>query len=292
MPDQIVSAGGQAVIEGVLIRTRKKISIAVRNPRGRIIVQKRKFTSLLQRNALLRLPLVRGVITLFEMLVVGIKALSFSANIALGEKEQEIGWTELVVSLVLVFGFALLFFKYLPLVLTQSLTKKSALLQESAIAFSVVEGFLKLLLFVGYLVCISFAKDVKTLFRYHGAEHMAVHCFEHKLVLTKNNVKKFAPMHPRCGTSFILFVFLVSIVVYAFIPGTLPLWKKYVYRILLLPLIAGISYELLKVSARLEQNPFFRAITLPGIWLQYITTKQPNTKQIEVAIAALKGALK
>ena len=287
-----ISAGGQAVIEGVMMRSPHHAAVAVRDPKGRIQLKKIKFTPPTKRPKLLQLPVVRGMAALVEMMVIGIKALTWSADIAVGEEEEKMSFWDMVWSLGFAIGFALLFFKFLPLLIAQLAGKMFPIVVMNGFLFSLIEGIAKLALFFGYLAVISLSKDAQRLFSYHGAEHMAVHCYESKKPLTIKNVKRYKTMHPRCGTSFILFVFLISIILYAFIPHEFTIWGMYAYRILLLPIIAGLSYEVLKYSAKHTGNPIFRLVTLPGIWFQYLTTKRPDDKQIQVAIKAMKEVLK
>ena len=277
--------GGQAVIEGVMMRSSNKMAIAVRNPKGKIIVKLDKLNLLSER--MKKWIFLRGIVNLVEMLSHGIKALNYSTDIALGEdkKEEKTNWFFFIMIIIFSVGLGLLIFKFLPLLIAQLINP------ESNILFNLIDGIVKLFIFVAYVYIISLMKDIKEVFRYHGAEHKAVNCYESKEKLTVKNAKKYPTLNPRCGTSFIMIVIIVSIATYIFIPKTVPFMYKFLYRILLLPVIAGISYELLKISAKYEKNFFFRLFVKPGVWIQYITTKEPDEKQLEVALVALKKVL-
>jgi len=281
--------GGQAVIEGVLMRSPNHCSVAVRKPNNKISVKTTKFISLTKKNRFWGFPLIRGMVILVETVILGSRALTYSANESMGEKDEKLSKKELLFTLVISIFAALLIFKFLPLLLANILSKTVGL---SNFWFNLLDGVIKIVIFVGYLLAISMMDDVQKMFEYHGAEHMTVHCYEAKKKLTVENVKKFKTLHPRCGTEFLLLVFVISIIFYMFIPLGTNFWMKYFLRILLLPIIAGVSYELLKVSGLHYDNWFFKMIAAPGMLLQKITTKKPNDKQIEVAIKSLNAAVK
>ncbi|MFH1770302.1 MAG: DUF1385 domain-containing protein [archaeon] len=281
--------GGQAVIEGVLMRAPNNYAVAVRKPDGKISVKTTEHIPLTKRNKILGLPFLRGVIILFETVVLGSKALTYSANESVGEKEEQLSKKELAFTLVISVIFALLIFKFLPLLLTNIFSKNAGL---NNFWFNVIDGSIKIVIFLIYLLAISLMKDVQRMFEYHGAEHMTVHCYEAKKKLTVENVRTYKTMHPRCGTEFLLLVLFISIVFYMFIPSGTNFWMKYLVRILLLPVIAGVSYEVLRISGKYYENWFFRMIAAPGMMLQKITTKKPDDKQIAVAIKSLNAALK
>jgi len=289
--EKIFSAGGQAVIEGVLIRSQHKLAIAVRRPSGKISVKKEKIISIADRHAFLRWPFVRGLFNLAQMLVIGFRALIHSANETMDKIEEELTYLEIVFSIVLAIGFALLFFKLFPLMIAQFFYNRFPFVAQSNIVFNLIDGITKIILFVLYVFIISLMRDVKRLFEYHGAEHKAVNCYEAGEDITIKNVKKYPTLHPRCGTNFILIVFLFSILVYTFIPKDYSFWLKFGLRILLLPVIAGVSYELLKLTGKYRDNWLMRAVAFPGLAVQLITTREPDEKQIEVSIAALKGVI-
>jgi len=282
--------GGQAIIEGIMIKSKTNLAIAVRKPNGRIKIKREKITSITERYKLLGLPFIRGIFILFEIMALGIKALNYSAKESLGE-EEELGIFSTILTIIFSIALALFLFKFIPLGVAQLF---SMLLKvfENRFVFNIIEGVLKATMFVLYVYAISFMKDIKRIFQYHGAEHMTVGCFEARKKLTAENIKKFPTQHVRCGTSFIALVIIISIIVYCFLPTSIHFLYKFLLRILLLPVIAGISYEILKISHKLEKNPVFGIFTKPGLWIQKITTKRPNKRQIEVAKAALEAVLK
>ncbi len=271
--------GGQALIEGVMIKNKDLISMAVRKDSGKIITKKEKIKF---KDS--KIPILRGIINLFIIMYIGIKALNYSGNVNLG-KEEKISSKELVLSLLFALGFAIIFFKLVPLLLTTFIDKQ---LHFNSFIYNVIDGLLKIGLFVGYVYLISLSKDVRRVFQYHGAEHKAVACYEDNKKLNVKNVQKYSPVHKRCGTTFIFLVLFVSILVYAFIPKTYPFLFKLGLRLLLLPLIAGISYEILRLGAEYK---FMKIFIYPGLWIQKITTREPDNKQVEVAIKAVKNAL-
>lgn len=269
--------GGQALIEGVLMLSPTKIGIALRK-------NKKIITKVEKRNQstknLKKIPFIRGLVALFEMLVIGTKALLYSTEVAADEKDQKISKGELFVTLLFSIGLAIGLFVALPLLFAKLFTAEK-------FAFNILDGLFRIVIFILYLVIIGLFSDIKRVYQYHGAEHMTVHCHEAKLPLTVNNVKKFPPEHPRCGTAFILIVLILSIILFSLV------WHeswiiKFLQRIILIPVIASIGYEILKLSAKVNALKF---LTYPGIWLQKLTTRQPKKDQIEVAIAAIKKVL-
>ncbi len=278
-----LTLGGQAVIEGVLMRTKDKCSIAVRNPKGRIIVKKEKIATASEKFRFLKLPLLRGVLALYETLVVGFKTLMYSADVSSGE-DGKLNGREMAFAVLLSAFLAVAIFIALPFFLASLVTKQN-------LAFNILDGLLRLAALFGYLLVISRFRDVQRLFQYHGAEHMVIHAYEHKEKMVPKNIRKYQTMHPRCGTSFLLIVVILSILVFSLITSE-GFVMKFFSRLLLVPVIAGLSYELLKFSAKHQASVFIRPLTLPGIWLQYITTKRPDDGQIEVAVASLKALVK
>jgi uncharacterized protein YqhQ len=275
-----VLLGGQAVIEGVMMRAGNEVAVAVRKPNGKIIVRKERIIPLSKKFPVLKLPLLRGVIALYDSLVIGTKTLIFSAEESTDGKEK-ITSKELYITFGIAIFFVIGIFVLLPLFL-------ASLTRQSGVSFNIIDGVLRLVFFITYLLAIASFKDVRRMFEYHGAEHMSVHCYEAKKPLTVENVRKFETAHARCGTSFLIIVLLISILVFSIVnPANFLL--KFLSRILLIPVIAGISYELLRFSARFSNNFLGRAISYPGIMLQRITTKKPDDGQIKVAIAALKA---
>ena len=271
--------GGQALIEGVMIKNKDKISIAIRTPKNKIITSKEKI-----KFKETKIPFIRGIINLFVILYIGIKALTFSSNIQMGTDEK-FSTKEIIFTIFISIIFALIIFKLIPLSLTYFLDKQFNL---NNIIFSVIEGIFKIFIFVLYVYVISFSTDVYRIFQYHGAEHKAVRTYESKEKLTISNVQKHSTIHERCGTAFIFLVLFVSIVIYVFIPKNYSFLTKLLLRVLLLPIIAGISYELLRFGAKYK---FMRIFNYPGMLIQKITTKEPDDKQVEVAIKAVKNAL-
>ncbi len=285
-----VNIGGQAVIEGVLMRAPRSMAIAVRRPDGQIVVKRDRVVPVSERFPVVKLPLLRGAVALFSSLVIGMKALSFSANEAASEGEQKEEMSSLAmggtIAVALLFGILLFFI--LPLFLTKLLVP---CIGDSNIIFNLVDGLIRVVVFLLYVYSISRMKDIKRVFQYHGAEHKSIFAFEAGTRLTVDNVKRFSRLHPRCGTSFLLIVMLVSIVVFSLIPKAWPFYLKAGSRVILLPVIAGVSYEILKWSARHEQSRLVRMLIAPGLALQRLTTREPDDDQIEVAIRSMEEAL-
>jgi uncharacterized protein YqhQ len=275
--------GGQAVIEGVMMRGVDWWSLAVRRPDQSIGLHHWPLVSWMKRYPILKLPIVRGVVALVESLAIGIRALTISANESLGEEEQELGKKEIGVTLIIAFAFAVGLFFIAPLFLTGLLEGQLG----KGFWFWMVEGFIRVGIFLAYLAIVTQIKDLRRVFEYHGAEHMSIHALEHGEELTVANVEKYKTLHLRCGTSFLLIVLVVSIFVFAIVGR--PVWYLLILsRIVLIPLIAGISYEVIRFAGRHETNPVVRVVMAPGLALQWMTTKQPDGSQVEVAIAALE----
>ena len=274
--------GGQAVIEGVMMRGFGKVATAVREPGGNINVQVKPVSSIADRFPILKLPLLRGAVSLFESLILGMKSLSFSAQAA-GEEDEQLTDKELIGTIILAIGLACVLFVAIP----TFAAKFFHALTDDPIILNLAEGFLRLIIFLAYLFAISQMKDIQRVFQYHGAEHKTIFCYEADLPLTVENVKKFPRLHPRCGTAFLLIVMLVSIFVFAFL-GWPELWIRILSRIILLPVVAGLSYEIIRFSAR-SQNSLVKIATLPGLWLQYLTTREPDDSMLEVAIKSLEA---
>lgn len=285
-----INIGGQAVIEGVLMRAPRSMAIAVRRPDGEIVVKRDRVTPLSERFPLVKLPLVRGAVALFSSLLIGIKALNFSANEALaeGEKKKEISSLAMGGTMAVALLFGVLLFFILPLYLTKLLVP---VIGGSNLVFNLVDGVIRVLVFLLYIYSISRMRDIQRVFQYHGAEHKSIFAFEAGETLTVENVRRFSRLHPRCGTSFLLIVMLVSILVFSLIPKLWPFSMKAGARIVLLPLIAGVSYELLKWSAKHDTSPLVRFLIAPGLALQRLTTREPDDDQVEVAIRSMEEAL-
>ena len=288
-----INVGGQAVLEGVMMRAPRSMAIAVRRPSGEIVVQKEEIIPLSERFPIVKLPIVRGAIGLFQSLVIGVKALNFSANEAMVEEETEEEKKELsswamAGTMVFAFGFGILLFFIMPLYLTKLLTP---LIGDSNIMFNLVDGVIRVVVFLLYIWGISRMNDIQRVFQYHGAEHKSIFAFEAGDELTVDNVRKYSRLHPRCGTSFLLIVMVVSIVIFSLIPKSWPFYMKAGSRVVFLPLIAGVSYEFLKWSAKNDSASLVKMIIAPGLGLQKLTTREPDDSQIEVAIRSLEEAL-
>jgi len=285
MKQQPALYGGQAVIEGVMIRGRRTVALACRKPNGDIYRYREPLRSPLVRSRLARLPFVRGVVVLWESLDYGIRMLMRSAEVQLDQDEQlGTGGNTLIMGVAL--GGALLLFIGVPY-LASSLARAMI---PSSVVLNVTEGLIRLALLVGYLVAISFLPDVRRVFAYHGAEHMTIHAFEHGDPLTPERIEPYPTAHPRCGTAFLLLVVVVSIAIFAFLPRV-NLLVDLVVRLLLVIPVASISYEALRLGAAHERSPLMRLLVVPGLLLQGITTRRPDAQMIEVAVASLEEAI-
>ena len=291
-----ILVGGQAVIEGVMMRSPKGYSVAVRRQDGTVRVMKDALLAAGEKYRAFKLPILRGVGVLAQALVLGIRALRFSAEESLAEQDskQETTTGQSKVSswliagnLTLALGINILLFVVLPLFITRFLQTEIGF--ESSILFNAIDGLLRVSVFVIFLYSVSMMKDMNRVFQYHGAEHKTVYNFEAHEDLQVANAKKFSTLHPRCGTSFLLVVMIVSILVFSLAHFD-SLAGKLLSRIALLPLIAGISYEVIRYSAK-HPRSLLRIVTLPGLLLQKITTKEPDETQLEIAIRALQEAL-
>ena len=307
MPD--LNVGGQAVIEGVMMRSKDRIATAVRIPNGEILVKIENYKSLTARSKVLNVPIIRGAVVFVEMLVIGIKTLNFSAEIAVRELEKEEAakkgeaYTEkrkkgnsLILAMTAIFALALgvgLFF-FLPLAIASVFN-----INKDAMLFNLIAGIIRITIFVVYVWGISLFSDFKRIFQYHGAEHKSIYAYEMGDELTPERAAHHTRLHPRCGTSFILIVALLAILIYAVSDSLYTLWvghpptllARFGVHISLLPLVAGSSYELLKLSGKTRHSALTRFLIAPGLWLQKITTREPSADQLEVGIAALEAAL-
>ncbi len=291
--DQETLIGGQAVLEGVMMRAPHSYCVAVRKPDGAIVTQDRPLPKLSDRYPIFRYPLIRGCGTLGQAMALGVKALRFSANAALDETHQgkqkvELSSTALALNLVLSLAFFIFLYKFVPLYLATALGHWLPVFTYR-IPFNLADGLIRMAIFVAFLLLISRSRDIHRVFEYHGAEHRVVFNYESGRPVTVPNAQSFSTFHPRCGTSFLLVVFLVSIIVYTLLPFDSFL-QKLVWRIALLPVIAGLSYEAVRWAAR-HRGGVLATLTAPGLWLQRITTQPPADDQTEVAIAALDGAM-
>ena len=282
--DQKIIYGGQAVIEGVMIRGMHIVSVAVRNPKGTISTHTVPVNSWF--NSFIRkIPFVRGILVMAETLAIGMRALTYSANIAAGE-DEEFGKGSIAVMMILSLAFAIGFFFLLPVFASKGFES----LVDSNLLANILEGVIRLVLFLVYVIVIGRTEDIRRVFMYHGAEHMAVHAYENGEKLTTESVSKYPTAHPRCGTAFLLVVMLVAIIVFAFIPRD-PLWWLITSRIVLIPAIAAASYEAIRLSGIYSSNPLLKMIAVPGLVLQRLTTREPDPDQIEVAIVAMQEAI-
>ncbi len=282
--------GGQAVIEGVMMKSPAGWSVAVRGPKGDISLKREKTGQLA---GLLKMPVVRGSVALFQALHIGIRALEFSGNVAYQEDVQEkpISPWSMGISLVAAVGLAIALFIALPLLLTKLMGNFFHGVAHSSLLFNVVDGVIRVVIFLFYVSAIGFWKEMRRVFEYHGAEHKVIYAYEAGEELTVENAKKYKPYHPRCGTSFLLIVMVISILIFSFIPQQWPLLDKAASRLILIPLIAGISYEMLRFSAKMKNNPVIGLMVLPGLLLQRMTVREPDESQIEVALAAMQDVL-
>lgn len=278
-----IYVGGQAVIEGVMMRGPKYIATAVRTPSGDITVKKDTVHSITERHPILKKPFLRGTVALCESLVYGMKSLSYSAQAA-GEEEEQITNTEMALTMAFSIVLAIVFFLLIPTYAVKFIPG----IAHSAVWMNIVEGVLRLAIFLLYIWGISLTKDIRRVFEYHGAEHKTIWTYESGQELTVENVRRHSRLHPRCGTNFLLIVMVVSIFVFAFL-GWPNLLERVASRIILMPVVAGISYEMIRLASRTE-NPLLQALFKPGLWLQYLTTREPHDDQIEVAIQALEAA--
>jgi hypothetical protein len=280
------SYGGQAVIEGVMIRGKRTIALACRRPDGGIFRYREPLHSLFTTSRIARLPFIRGLLVLWESLSYGMRMLMKSADVQLQEDSAPSGGATNTAVMGVALVVALVVFIGIPYIATQAL--RSAV--ESTLLLNVGEGGLRLVLFLGYLGAISFMPDIRRVFAYHGAEHMTIHAFEHGDPLTPERIEPYSTAHPRCGTAFLLFVVVVAIVLFAFVPRT-NLVVDLVARLALVIPVASISYEILKLGAAHEANPFMHLLVAPGLLLQRITTRRPDRSMIEVAVASLEEAI-
>ncbi|MGA2133066.1 MAG: DUF1385 domain-containing protein [Bryobacteraceae bacterium] len=288
--------GGQAVIEGVMMRAPHSYCVAVRRPDGQIVTEQQPLARMSETHPIFRYPVVRGVGTLYQAMALGLKALKFSANSMLeteapkaekAEKKEIPNWA-ISLNLIVSLAFFIFMYKFVPLFAVTSLEKVYPIL-KGRIAFNAADGIIRIAIFLAFLFIISRMKDIHRVFEYHGAEHKVVFNFESGKPVNVQNAQSFTTFHPRCGTSFLMVVMVVSMVVYTLIPFS-GFGMKLLSRVLLLPVIAGVSYELIRYAAR-RQGSFLATLAAPGLWLQRITTKPPSDEQATVAIQALEGAM-
>lgn len=277
--------GGQAVLEGVMIRGQRFACVAVRRPDGTIALRADPLGQFFT-GPLRRFPVVRGMLVLAETLVLGMRALTWSANVAIEEEGEELGKGGVALTMTVALLFAIGLFFLLPLVASRPFEG----LAGSDVISNVFEGVIRLAVFLAYIYAIGRMEQIRRVFMYHGAEHMTVHAQEHGVPLETSAIRQYPTAHPRCGTAFLLVVMVVAIAVFAF-TGREPLWWLIASRIVLVPLIAAISYEVIRFSGAHSDNPLVSLITAPSLALQALTTRQPDDDQIEVAVAAMNHAL-
>lgn len=270
--------GGQALIEGVMIRSRKHMVLCVRKPNKEIVTNIEPVNSITERHKVLGIPFIRGIVGMIETLYLGFKGLFFSANVAVEEEGEKFTYKEFAVAIALALGVTSVFF-VVPFLLT-------SLLKLEGILFNIVEAIVRLTLFLLYLVAVSSWGEFRRVLQYHGAEHKAINAFEAGVPLDVANVKRYSRLHPRCGTSFVFIVVIVSIVLFSIMPD-LGFAVRLAYRLVLIPVIAGISYELLRLSGKYRDSAIMKVLTAPGLLFQRLTTKEPTDDMLEVSIKAV-----
>ena len=277
--------GGQAVVEGVMIRGPRHMAVAVRGPDGAIVERAESLTGV-YTGRVRRIPVVRGAVVLYETLALGVRALTWSSQVATGRDAEEVSKSQLVISLAFTLLFVAVIFFMGPVLLTGWLS--DVIGNEYMEVF--VEGLIRLGMLVGYIWLIGRIPDIQRVFAYHGAEHRAIHAYEHGRTLTPDAVREYPNAHPRCGTAFLLTVMVISLVVFVLL-GTPPLWLRLIERVILIPVIAALSYEVLRLGQKFGERGVFALIYAPNLWLQRLTTRDPDDAQIEVAIAALEHVI-
>ena len=279
------NVGGQAVIEGVMMRGKTHVAVAVRQPDGEISVDVRPVNSISDRCPILKKPFLRGVVSLVESLVMGMKALAYSAQVS-GDEDEKLDSKEMALTIAVSAGLAILLFIVIP---TWSMRFLTGITQDH-MALNLAEGVLRMAIFLAYIAAISSMNDIQRVFQYHGAEHKTIYTYEAGLPLKVENVRPFSTLHPRCGTNFLMIVMLISMFIFTFL-GWPSLLERIASRIILMPVIAGVSYELIRYAGAHTDNPLVRIAITPGLLLQKLTTRQPDDSQIEVAIASLKAVV-
>ncbi len=294
------TVGGQAVIEGVMMRGTKGLATAVRLPNGSIEVKKESSESLTKKNKFFGFPIIRGFISLIESLIIGIKSLEYSASFFEDDEEESESkfdkWFDKVfkekgnsvlmgISLVLSLAFSILLFFILPTALT-SLVKKT--ITSNVVVLNIIEGIIRVIIFISYIFIVGKLEDIKRVYQYHGAEHKTIFCYESGIDLTPENAKKFGRLHPRCGTNFLFLVMVISIIIFSF-TGWQSIGQRVISRVLLLPVVSGVTYEVIKWLGK-SNSKISKIIAWPGLLLQKITTQEPDESMLEVAITSLKAA--
>jgi uncharacterized protein YqhQ len=275
--------GGQAVMEGVMMRSKDHMVVCVRQPNNEIVTKTEELHSLSEKYSFLKLPFLRGILALFETLYSGIKGIYFSANAAFGDEDEEesLNPKEIAVVVAVAICLSILLFSVTPFFLTSLLNFGGGVL------FNIVEGIVRLSFLLAYLAAVSLVGDFKRIFQYHGAEHTAINAYESGVELNVENARKYSRFHARCGTSFLLIVTLISILFFSIMPSSTYL-VRLAYRVLLIPVISAVSYEILKLSDMYRDSRIMKVLVAPGLALQHLTTRQPDDEMIEVAIKAVK----
>lgn len=299
-PENPLLVGGQAVIEGVMMKAPNAIATAVRKANGEIAIKKEPFISISTKYPLLKTPFLRGIVNFIEMMIIGIKTLNYSADIALQDSDDNNKRKDknsnlmTAITLIIAFLFGIAVFFVFPLFITTELFH----FESNILAFNLVSGVIRLIILLLYVFIISKMKDIYRIFQYHGAEHKLVFTFEEGKELTIDNAKIFSTFHPRCGTSFLIVVFIVAIISFALLDaiiiselGYINLPIRLLFHLPFIPILGGISYEFIRLSAKKSNSLLGRVLALPGLWLQRITTKEPDESQLEVALCALESAL-
>lgn len=279
--------GGQALIEGVLMRGKRYVVAAFRQPDGQLLTEHERLTGI-YATRLTKLPLLRGLVVLWDSLSLGMKYLTKSANIQAGEEDEKIEGSALVLTLAFSMGMAILLFFVLPTFITEMISRAITM---TSLAANLVEGLIRLIILIGYIWAIGRSKEISRVFAYHGAEHKTINAYEDSVEITVSNVKAYPLAHPRCGTSFLLTLVIFSILVFSLL-GPLPFWLKILSRILLVPVIAMFAYEIIRFMGDHLDNPIIRIITSPNLLLQNLTTREPDEKMVEVAITSFEKLLK
>lgn len=285
MKKQKFNVGGQAVIEGVMMRGQDKIAVAVRQPDGEISVDVNPVSSIRDKYPILKKPLLRGVVALFESLYDGMKALAYSAQVS-GEEDEQLSTKEMVMTIATSVLLAIGLFIVLPTWSMRFLHN----LTEDPMLLNLAEGVLRMVIFLVYIAAISSMNDIQRVFQYHGAEHKTIYTYEAGLPLQVENVRPFSTLHPRCGTNFLMIVMLISMFIFTFL-GWPDLVERIASRVVLMPVIAGVSYEIIRFAGVHADNKLVHFAIMPGLLLQKLTTREPDDSQIEVAIASLKAVL-
>jgi uncharacterized protein YqhQ len=286
--DELENIGGQAVIEGVMMRAPTSIAIAVRRPDNEIVVRRETLSPLKEKFPPFKWPILRGIVVLIESLVWGMRALTYSANQAVeteeGESSQEMGRFTMAITILLSFALGIGLFVILP-------ERLANVISDRGFVFNVVDGVIRLTVFLTYILVISRSKYISRVFEYHGAEHKSIHTYEAGEELTEDNASKYSPLHPRCGTAFLMTVMVIGILVFSIFGKPESILVRIGTRLALIPFIAGVSYEIIKLTSKKQHNKFVRLMMLPGLALQRLTTREPSKDQIQVAIRSLQAVL-